>query len=160
MAKRAEDIREQLKEVPKANGLAKSTLIKLSPLSGNKNVLNATANILCKHGIKGEDAVLLISDVKAQSTELQQMAELGRWEKLIQERNKPKEKPKKTQTVHLSAEIRTAFIRHLTGMSKILSKYNSREKLQCTDPADWSVVKTHWAEVEKEMSKVMNGGGK
>jgi len=157
VARRAETVRDYIKDVPKSDKIAKSTIIKMAPLAANTNVLKATANVLCKYGITGEDAILLITDVKNHSTELQQMAELGRWEKLIEERNRPKDKPKKTQSVHLSAGVRTAFVRHLTGLSKILAKANTREKLQCTDPADWSVVEKNWLEVSKVMTKVMEG---
>ncbi len=155
--RRIEGIRKQLGDLgPKANGIAPSTIIKMGPLSGNANVLKSTAQFLCRNSIKGDEAIQVIEDVKRGKTEAQQMAEIARWEQVIDER-KPKPKTKKTPAVRFSKITRDQFLKHLAGVAKILEKADTLEKLQCTDAADKDLVIRHWLAIVKVMAKVEKG---
>ncbi len=148
-AKAAEDIRKDLIDLgPKANGIARTVLIQMGPLADNLNVLKAAGKILTTFNIKGKEAEHLLADVKLQRTELQQMSELARWEKILNDRCKPRQKA----PIKLSHGVRDQFIRHLTGLAKILTKCKTIEQLQCTDPADKDIVARNWIAITAVMN--------
>lgn len=160
-SKRAEDIRADL--LPdlgnRANGISKSTLIKMSPLADNVNVLKAAAKVLCQYDVKGDEANHLLEDVKNQRTELQRMSELGRWEKIFQERKKPEAPKGQAPKIQISFDTRRSFMKHLTGLAKILSKCDTLEKLQCTDTSDRDVLARNWLVIARAMERIQRQGG-
>jgi hypothetical protein len=159
VARRAEDVRARIGDLPgvKTNGIPSSTLVKLSPLSDNLNVLRATARTLCTRNVKGDEARRLIADVQTGKTELQQLAELGRWEKLLEERDKPR--PKTKAKITFRSPVRDSFLRHLSALAKMLEKHNTLEKLQCTDASDRDMIARSWIGILTVMDTLARGKG-
>ncbi len=161
--RRAEEVRAKLSGLgAKAAKLPKSVLIKMSPLQGNTNVLNQAARVIIDCGIRGKDADQLIDDVKSRSTELQQLAEVGRWEKMYADRNgaRPKGRAVTEQAEKVRAPVvRENFIGKLTMLAKILERCDTIEKLQCTDPVSQDTVLRLWLKVNAAMTKVVQKTG-
>lgn len=155
-ANRADRVRQLITGFPgiKTNGIAKSTLIKLAPLTTNLNVLRQLCKLICQYEAKGTEVDLIISEVRNGKTENQQLGEVGRWEKIFQDRiaaeeraKQAKTKAKKDKTIlpppnplNLSKTTRDGFFRYMTGLSKMLSKHKTWEQLQITDPVDLDVA--------------------
>lgn len=160
-SKKAEDVRADL--IPelgsKANGFSKSLLVKMAPMAENVNVLKATAKVLCQYDVKGDEANHLLEDVKGQRTELQKMSELGRWERIFQDRKKPEVPKGQAPKIQISFDTRKSFMKHLTGLAKILSKCDTLEKLQCTDNSDREVLAKNWLIISSQMNKLQKQGG-
>jgi hypothetical protein len=160
-SKRAEDIKAEL--LPdlgaKANGISKSILLKMSPLTDNLNVLKATAKVLCQYEVKGDEANHLLEDVKAHRTELQQMSELGRWERIFQDRKKPEVPKGQAPKIQIRFDTRKSFLKHVTGLAKILQTCDTFEKLQCTDLSDRELIAKSWVTIARTMDKLQKQGG-
>jgi hypothetical protein len=154
VANAAAEAKKIVADIPKSNGLAKSVLQKLHAL-GNSSVIRNTARVLCEHEVKGDECNHLIADVRKHSTELQALSELGRWEKLLEERKSPKKKEK--GSVKFPRAVRDVFFRNLTGLAKIVDKCNTLSKLQVTDSADLELLKRCWHTVQSKMESMLEG---
>ena len=141
-------------DIPGADKLSKSVLIKLHPMAENTNVLRNTAALILRHNIKGDEAFHVIADVRKLKTELQQIAELGRWEKLLLARNVPKKRTK--GTADFPRQVRDSFIRNLTGLKKTLDKADSLSKLQLTDTADLDMVRGSWKTIRRVIDHILS----
>lgn len=95
-ALRAELVKGEIQQAGlPVNGFSKTILMRLAPLIDNRNVFKSTASFLHRHEMKGDEAVQVISDVRDGKTENQQLGELGRWEKLIEDRERAAKERKK-----------------------------------------------------------------
>lgn len=150
-ANQVEEVRRIVADIPKANGLAMSLLTKLGPIN-NTNVMKATARLLCDYGVKGNEALQVIADIRQHSNELQMMSELGRWERILETRKVPKKRVKGAP--EFSRSVRENFLRHLTGLAKLLEKHNTQERLQLTDPVDLSTAERAWVFIQKVMDSM------
>ena len=179
-ANRADKIRQLITGIQgvKTNGIAKSTLIRLAPLATNLNVLRQLTKMLCQHEIKGDEANLVIEEVRNGKTENQQLGEIGKWESIFQERIAAEERAKAAKVkakatvrgvakngkaaahaapinpLKLNKSVRDGFFRYLTGLSKMLAKYKTMEQLQLTDASDLEVANKNMAFVVQAIIKM------
>lgn len=150
-SRKAEEVKRKITELGiNTNGIAKSTLIHMSPLAENINVLRAAANLMCKFDIRGDEALRLIYDVKQGKTEAQQLGEIGRWNDILQSKQKPKKGPK----VRTETPIRNRFLKDLGDLAKVLEKYDTLEKLQCTDEGAKGLLHKQWIFILDRMNKI------
>jgi hypothetical protein len=142
------------------NGLAKSTLRRLAAVSSNANVLRETTKLLLSHHVKGDEAYQVIEDVRRQSTELQQLRELARWEDTFQKRLDSKHRAddrSKGAKVRISATVRQTALRYISGLARLLEKHDTLEKLQISDAADLAILFRDWKAIKKTFAKLEGG---
>jgi len=158
ISNRVEEARQIVAEVlgEKSNGFSASALKFLHTLSDDVNIVKETAKVLHRHEVKGKDLEHLIADVKAKPTHLDKMAELARWEKVL---DAPKRASKKGKPV-FQLNMRERFLTALVRLSKILSTADSLSKVQCLEAADIATVCKLWGEIEGPMKKMVREGVK
>ena len=139
----------------KANGFPKTTLIALSPLTGNKNVLKATCKLLHDFEIAGDRMRQVLNDVKLADTEGRQLTEVNRWRKLLEEREEKPATPAKVKPFHRGT--RTRLVDLLTQLEKLLLGITQATQLQLDD-ADIALVTASWAKIAGKMSFLMREG--
>lgn len=166
-----EAVKKIIADLPGAENLSSATLKKLHPLADNVNVVRAIVALFLKYNVKGDRAYHCIAEVRQARTELQRMAELGKWDKLLKAefgpaapppKAPPAEEPAKPKgrkpAQQLPSQIRISFIKSLMTLRKILEKANSRTKLQLTNDTDFALVKAAWAEVIRPaMDNILKG---
>lgn len=150
----ANETKKIIADIPKADGIPKSTLVKLHTLADNTNVLRAVVRLIVGHNIKTDEALHIISDVRGQDTENQKLGEVGRWEKILISRKARKKKG----SVSMTRTVREQAIRYFTGLAKVLDGRDTLAKLQITDPADMAVVQQAWNKIRETMDKIEKGG--
>lgn len=136
----------------KAKDFPKTTLIALSPLGVNANVLKATAKLLREEDLAGDRAKQVIDDVKRYNTERQQLDEVSRWRKLLDDR-----KPKMASAPKIERANRSKLIDHLTRLEKFLSGITKASQLQLDD-ADAKIAAASWDKIETRMNALMTEG--
>lgn len=150
---RAEEVKNKIENIGvPSNGFAKTTLIELHRI-GNLNALRETASLLHKNKLKGKEAAAVIDDVVKRDTESQQLEELNRWKKALDERNKPKRK----STVKLPHKElkRERLFRLLTGLARFLEANKTVTQAQVTDPAHLQMVKGQWKTIQSGMMSLL-----
>lgn len=153
--RRAEQIKAELNQFGiKTNGMPKSTLNKLATESDNKNVLRASARVVAEYDLKGDEVARFIQDVKGEKTEGAKLVQIDKWAALLEERRKPKTGRKIVRKVRVETPIRERFLKDITDLAKVLEKYDTLEKLQCTDPADREILAKHWPMILHVMTKI------
>lgn len=153
---RAMEVKTKLADIGvKANGLPKSVLEKLKPLSHNKNILAAIIKPIMVHEMPGDEVKRLVADVKKGGTEKQQLEEITRWEGMLEERSRPQPKNSVKPKVRVRTMTRDAFLRHFTGMVNILENADTLAKLQCTAKVDKLTVMNNWPKLQKAMNHIM-----
>jgi uncharacterized DUF497 family protein len=115
---------------------SKSLLSKFATLN-NDNVISAAARIINDHEVKGLEAMNIIDDIRSKNTELQQLAEVARWEKVFIDRKNPKNTPK----LPYRQTKRSTFLGLLTRMDKFLQDHKTLTQAQIVDIEDISVVR-------------------
>ncbi len=141
------------------NGLSRTTILRMAPLASNSNVLRETARFLCKNKISGDEAFAVIDSVKSADTELSQLAELSKWERIMDERRKALEKPKKTKGTPaiFKTANRAKVILGVQRLAKILDGIDTIQQAQLTDPADQQIVKKHYVVIREKMDRLLRG---
>jgi len=150
-ALRASGVRRQVEATGVKIDIPTSGLVKLSPISGNKNVLQAVVKLFKAHDVAptGEQALQIINDVKGKATERDQLAEVTRWHDLFKKR---KEKPAAPK-VPFSRGKRSKIISLLQNLDKFLAGITTATQLQLDD-TDVQIVTESWASILGKMTKL------
>lgn len=135
----------------------KSILIWMSPLTANSNVLKATAKLLRDEDLAGDRAKQVIDDVKKFSTERQQLDEVSRWKKIMDDRKPKASSAGGNKAPPLTRGNRSKLIDHLTRLEKFLTGITKASQLQLDD-ADAKIVIASWDKVERKMNALMTEG--
>lgn len=151
-------VANDLKELGIKDNLPRTARVKLAPLAGNKNVLGATVRLLTanKVSVTGDKGMQILDDVKKGRTEAQQMAEIGKWEKIFEQVKKVEKGA--SVAPKIKAGNRTRFINKLADLRKMLEKINLATQLQLDDESA-QIAAGHWSVISVKMTKLMNGEG-
>jgi hypothetical protein len=155
--RRAEDTKIRLASLGVAAGrFPKMLLLELFKID-NDNVLKAAAEFISRCGVRGNEAIQVIKDVRRLPTESQMIGEIGRWEKVVSDRNRPRKSNVETP---LRQPMRTEFLRALTTLSRCLEKGSTLEQFQLYDPADVSAGRANSKKVIDKLQYLFFGNGK
>ena len=137
--------------------LPKTIVAKLAPIqiSGNRNVLSAIVKLIDQYSMNaGAETWQMIDDVKSKDTENQQIAEVAKWEKLLEGR-KPKDNPK--VKLPYNRAKRTQYINLLTRLDKMLSGVRQASQLQLDD-SDLKMAAEMWLRISNKTNCLMKEG--
>lgn len=150
---RANGVASELRLAGIREDLPKSTLILLSPID-NRNVRNSVVRTLLTHKVppSSEKAKHLISDVKAGKTELQQMGEIARWERMFEGQAAVATSARTTPKLHLGN--RTRLTNLLFSTKRFLDNIRTATQLQL-DEESTKLVATTWIAIREKMEKLM-----
>ena len=156
-ALRAGQVENRLAEIGIKTVFPKTTLIALSPLAGNNNVLKAVVKLLKDKDLAGDRAKQVIDDTKRGQTERAQIAEIDRWRKMLEEREP---KPAKTAGApNAVRQNRGKFFDMLTRLERFLEHVQNPGQLQLDD-SDAAIAAQSWQKIESKMNSLMKGVGK
>jgi hypothetical protein len=153
---RGADVQRRIQEQGVAiNGMARSTLIWLSPLADNANVLRETAKLLNDFEVKGDRAKEVIANVRKGETEVQRLAEIERWRKALA----PKSRSGQVK-VPIRSAVRTRAFDLFGRLDRLLDKFDTLTKLQVVEPQDVQTLENCWARISRKMDRMFAVGGK
>lgn len=137
------------------NGFPKSLMLRMASVD-NRNILRETCRLIHAHKVVGREAEDLLSDVKASTTELQAMSELGRWETMLKARTAPV--GRKAPKLPHRQVVRDRLLRAMGMVAKLVDgppKRDSRTKLQLVDDADWKQAQKLWRSIRNMLDAAM-----
>lgn len=134
------------------NGFTKTILTRLHTISGNANVLKKTCKLLHDYKVKGKEAEAVVDDVRAGETEAQQIVQLEKWERSLEDRNKPK---KREQRLPYKEANRERFFRLLTSLARFVEVNKSITQAQISDPAHLQVARQQWRTIQSGMELLL-----
>lgn len=133
------------------DGFAKATLLKLSPIADNVNVLAHVTKLISKERPTIREQEQIIADIKQGKTELQQLSEIGRWEKIYKDRRQvPKVR------VPYKQPVRELLLSLLQRLDKLTNDKNDKSQLQIIEETDYMLAKRHYSNIVKNLGQVFN----
>lgn len=152
---RAGKVENKLNEIGLKVSLPKTTLVALSPLSGNSNVLKAVVKLIKARDLAGDRAKQVIDDAKKGQTEASQMAEIARWSKILED-TEVKKVSVNGKAPTERRQNRGVFIGLVTRLERFLEKIQTCSQLQLDD-TDATIAAKSWERIEKKMESFLKG---
>lgn len=160
----AQTAKELLKDVPGAGKFAKTMFERLHALADSVPVLRHAAAIVARFNMGcGDELNHLIADVKGKTSEIQKLAELGRWEKMLEARRKPERREENGDgkgKVLFTRNNRKILFNALTTLDRLLEKNKTTAQLQITDEQDRKEATDLAFRVVTKLNKALREGGK
>jgi hypothetical protein len=154
--KRADDTKKKLAALGVAAGLFTKTLLLELAKEDNVNAMKAAAVLIQQNKSKGDEALQIVRDVRAQKTEAKKLGEVGRWEKTFADRSRPR-RDKDRVSVPFAQPIKRELLRSMTSLAKVLMKGDSLDQLQLFDPADIRSARDNAKKIVAKLIKVFQG---
>jgi hypothetical protein len=132
--------------------LPKSTLVRLSPIAENLNVLKSTVGLMQKKSLSGDRGYQLIDEIKSQRTELQQLGVVAKWERQLDQ----VEQATASRVKVLRSSNKARLLKLLASFDRFLAHIKTVDQLQLDDEAA-HLLSEMWPRVSTKMTSYMKG---
>lgn len=164
-ALRAESIRDLLeKNLVNATGIPRNTLLALSPMSDNHEVLRQAGLAVLRHKMTQDTAKKMCADVQAARDERSMLQAITKWEQTMEE-EKPKAAPG-TRVRAQKTDPRAKLTKLLNNVLDFLDRggpgrkaFMSLSQLRITTPEDKKALLAKYREVRAAVKRCVDGEG-